>query len=646
MNARRPVPDTGPYTAKLLLVGEAGGKLEGQKGEPFVGRTGDSLRRGIERCGLSWDQDVRRANVIPYEMPTLPKTLGGLKAVLQEHWDAITPTLMLGQYNAVLAVGRAAMYRLTGRERIKQEAGGVFWINVGGRDIPCVVSIHPASVMRTKLGAEWLLVNKAIERACRYALGEEVTSTMYETPEHVNSEQLDTALGLAHERITIDTEFSIETGEWFLLGVSVDGGPVFSVRRGAATVAVLKKHMTRMDIVKVFHHNNADVGSLSTTGIDVAPPIADTLLAHATTYPDLPLGLSKVALFHFDGWQDWKGMEHNDPAYNAIDVRATDDIWLRQRQELGELGLWEVYEQEVLPASALTMAMEARGMKVCPRAQAALIVDFERAKMAHEETVLRLIGTMFHKRAVPLKARLEEIEKQIVAGDAAVEALESCPVKKHETYKGIRGKKFTSNPECQCARIRARYLVTDAGARKELVSERTKLRNKIKSWDRQFDLGNSHDCKWLFYDKEGLGLPPQRNKEGNLTTNADAVARLLANSKVNSKPEAVEILRGIKAYQHADKMISTFCQPPVDRYGLAHPEYRVFGTGTGRPAGGSDGDLSDKRASEYAFNALNIPEEVRHIFVPREVLTVPTFHVPNVEVDEDDDETMAEGEES
>lgn len=643
----RAVPDTGPYDARLLLVGEAGGKNEGQRGEPFVGRTGEALRRGIEHCGLSWDHDVRRANVIPFEMPTLPKTLGGLQAVIRDNWEALTPTLVRGSHKAVLAVGRAALWRLTGRARIKAEAGGVFIVDVGGRMVPLVACIHPASVMRTKLGVEWLLVNKAIERACAYANGATFEpDAMFPAWQYVNDAELDAAMSAANERFTIDTEFSIETGAPFLIGVSVDGGPVMSVRPTRPVIRVLQHHLSRTDIVKTFHHNNADVGSLSTLNIDVTPPIADTLLAHATCYPDLPLGLSKVTLFHLDGYRDWKDMDHSDPGYNAIDVRATDEVWLRQRNDLSAMGLWDVYEDEVLPASALTMAMEARGMRVDPSEQARMIEHFEQEKTTNEAMVLEKIGGMFAKRRTPLLARVAEIDKLIVAHESTTITLETCPVPKHDTYTGVRGKKFSSDPDCICASIRSRFLTLSGGKLKELKTERTKTRNKLASWDRSFDLGNSHDCKWLFYDKDGLGLPPQRNKDGNLTTNSDAVARLLSNTKVNEKPDAVDILRGIKAYQHADKMISTFCQPPVDGYGLAHPEYRVFGTGTGRPAGGSDGDLSDKRASEYAFNALNIPKEVRSIFVPREVLTVPTFHVPNAEVDDEDDETVAEGEES
>ena len=663
----RAVPDTGPWTARLLIVGEAGGKEEGRLGEPFVGPTGNELKRRVEKAGLNWATDVRRANVVPYEM-VLPKTVGGMKEVVRQNWDSLNNTLVNGDYRAVLAVGRAALYRLTGKTGIKAETGGVFCpvdasVMVGSefkatrvRDVPVVACIHPQAVMRTKLGAEWALINVAVQRACNYATGpRDWFDAQAQQPQvdfygDWNLEELDRRLA-ACTTVAVDTEFSVVTGKPFLIGieeVGEDTTNVMSIRPDPGVVNCLKKHMLRRDLTKVFHHFPADVGSLYTLGIDVAPPIADTLLAQATLYPDLPAGLSKVTLFYLDHWKSWKDMQKDDPVYNAIDVRATGMIWPLQAKELVKADLWDVYVKEVLPAAMLTLAMEARGMKVDKVAQAATIKEYKERVAQLEGEIKAELDAVFNRRADEARKRVEELDAYLV--NSVVKDRVVCPVAKHETYDGSRGKKFTSKEGCRCKEIREAWLLMAGKGVTEAKAERAKLVTKLKKWtETGFDPGNSHHKKWVFYNEQGLALPPQRNRDGGLTTNSDAVAKLLMSPKVIARPDVVALLHKITEHNHLEKMVSTFLNPPVDQYGLCHPEYRVFGAGTGRPAGGSDADLSDKRSSQYAFNALNIPDEVRHIFVPRseedaKMLRL-SFHVKEKEgTDEDDEDSPGEEE--
>jgi hypothetical protein len=86
-----------------------------------------------------------------------------------------------------------------------------------------------------------------------------------------------------------------------------------------------------------------------------------------------------------------------------------------------------------------------------------------------------------------------------------------------------------------------------------------------------------------------------------------------------------DTLLAIKEYQHLTKMTSTFLlwdsdadkpSEKIDANGVAHPEYRPFGTGTGRLAGGSDKSLDDRRVNAYAYTSMNMPEETRSIYVP------------------------------
>ena len=62
------VNGVGPADAKLLFVGEAPGANEDERGEPFVGRSGDVLDETLHDVGLDRD-DVRITNCVRCRPP-------------------------------------------------------------------------------------------------------------------------------------------------------------------------------------------------------------------------------------------------------------------------------------------------------------------------------------------------------------------------------------------------------------------------------------------------------------------------------------------------------------------------------------------------------------------------------------------------
>lgn len=114
----------------------------------------------------------------------------------------------------------------------------------------------------------------------------------------------------------------------------------------------------------------------------------------------------------------------------------------------------------------------------------------------------------------------------------------------------------------------------------------------------------------------------QKNREtGRPTADATAIAKLLSLKTVQRRGGAVDILRGVKRIQKLEKRLNTFLfqskagRKAIDKNNCVHPQYRMR-AGTGRPASGSDAYLEEKGSSENKFNVLNIPEEVRRIYVP------------------------------
>jgi DNA polymerase len=134
----------GDQHAEWLIVGEAPGAEEDQRGEPFVGRAGlllNSLLRGI---GLAREQ-VFIANVLKCRPPDnrdpLPQEVAQCLPYLHQQIALLKPRILL-------AVGRIAAQNLLatntpiGKLRGQQHVFGV-------ARTPLIVTYHPAYLLRS-----------------------------------------------------------------------------------------------------------------------------------------------------------------------------------------------------------------------------------------------------------------------------------------------------------------------------------------------------------------------------------------------------------------------------------------------------------------------------------------------------------------
>jgi uracil-DNA glycosylase len=65
---KQAVPGEGPVNAQVVFIGEAPGRDEDEQGRPFVGRSGQLLRRTIRECGWAEEQ-VFIGNVLKWRPP-------------------------------------------------------------------------------------------------------------------------------------------------------------------------------------------------------------------------------------------------------------------------------------------------------------------------------------------------------------------------------------------------------------------------------------------------------------------------------------------------------------------------------------------------------------------------------------------------
>lgn len=606
----------------LWVVGEGPGKTEEMRGEPFVGKTGGDLRRMVERAGAGW-HTVWRDNAIPYRVG-IPKDGAARARLITEHHEHLEARLReaagLGQLpKVILAVGAVATQRLLGLTSIMDAWGGVYRWAYDDTSILVVPTIHPAAVMRTKLQTDKLLVDRAVTRAVRLALGRETLVAV--TPEVVldpTPSDVNQMLARAAD-IVVDTEFNPKKQETWIIGIEADSDDrVWSINAMAMTGlmrAVLKKHFARQDLVKTAHYHYADVSALAWAGVDTAYPWFDTMVAFNTLYPDLPAGLTHVARFYITGITNWKDMDKATPEYNAIDVRVTRIIRDAIRVEMTAANMWPVWEEEVQWALPMLYGLQERGLQVDRRALRRARVGLARERTELLAGVVDGVKGLFKARVDAQQLAIDKIEQDIAKITDWHTTKTTCEV--HKDYKGLRSKKYTTkNTQCKCKVVASEA----SGVRAVLAGlqkQRTTARAKAAKWaDRGFDPANNDHVRWLLYDKQALGLPVQRHSETKRpTANATAIAQLLVLKGVQSKQGVRVLLEQIKRVQHLNKLESTFYNVPTDKFGIVHPPYGIR-TGTGRPAGGADEFLGEKGVSAYKFNVLNIPKEVRQIYVP------------------------------
>ncbi len=156
----------GNTNARLVLVGEAPGREEDQKGEPFVGEAGRLLDRILQAMGMT-REEVYICNVLKCRPPNnrdpLPEEVATCEAFLARQIAAIKPQVIIG-------LGRFAVHSLLKSNvpisRLRGE-----WQSYQG--IPLMPTYHPAYLLRNPEGKRdvWEDMKEVMRRLRNEAAG-------------------------------------------------------------------------------------------------------------------------------------------------------------------------------------------------------------------------------------------------------------------------------------------------------------------------------------------------------------------------------------------------------------------------------------------------------------------------------------------
>lgn len=142
--------------SKLMLIGEAPGYWEDQKGEPFVGKAGQLLDKIFASVGLSRQKDVYICNTIKCRPPENRNPLPEEKALCKEYLDKQIEIL---KPQIILICGNVALNTMLPQETGISRARGK-WFNgpFGAKMMPI---FHPSYLLRNdsrkKGSPKWLM---------------------------------------------------------------------------------------------------------------------------------------------------------------------------------------------------------------------------------------------------------------------------------------------------------------------------------------------------------------------------------------------------------------------------------------------------------------------------------------------------------
>ncbi len=149
----------GNVNAEWMLIGEAPGAEEDARGEPFVGQAGRLLDNMLASIGMSrtgqTPKSVYIANVLKCRPPgnrnPQPDEVAKCEPFLLRQIELVAPAL-------IIVMGRFAAQSLLGTDAsIASLRGRRHRITVAGRQIPVIVTYHPAYLLRNLVdkGKSW-----------------------------------------------------------------------------------------------------------------------------------------------------------------------------------------------------------------------------------------------------------------------------------------------------------------------------------------------------------------------------------------------------------------------------------------------------------------------------------------------------------
>lgn len=397
------VPTIGPAGADIMLLGEAPGADEDATGLPFQGAAGRTLNNLLQQAGIS-RHSCLIANVARERPPgnnislyftdkqcTTPRP--ELAAWIQQLKDEIT----LHQPNIIIALGRTALWALTGETSISSMRGYLLETNFEPRT-KVLPTFHPSAVNYDyKLH---FTVIMDLRKALRHSISKTPWADqrrLHSSPSY--SEFIQYLLHLQNERkpIAVDIETCQPGSHIHIMGIadSHNSAYSFEILKGHAPLYSsdmearlwLELSKTLHDCPSIMHNGSYDAAVLMhLNGIYCKNFFFDTMIAAHVCWPETPRSLGYCSSLCLDV-PPWKHTSQSLPTlYNAADAANTYGIYEVMKAEIERQGLQSVFEFEMSTIEPAIM-LQLQGLYINPEKRSEIKEKAE-ARIAELESEL------------------------------------------------------------------------------------------------------------------------------------------------------------------------------------------------------------------------------------------------------------------
>ena len=441
------VPPSGPTSARIMLVGEAPGYEEEQRGEPFVGASGAELNRMLQEVGIArntcfvtnvckerpprndmkyWIRRPTRFTSKPTKEDEWrraagiePRTFVPVGGMLVDPRvaagrDMLQKEISLVQPNLIITFGNTPLWALTGKTGITKWRGSMLRTESGIRLIP---TYHPAAILRQW---DWRAIGVAdLRRAGRYADGVDYPARELHFLIRPSFPQVTHTLGQLLARADSGLcrlSFDIETraGHIACAGISWDYSHALCIpfmcrerREGywdldeeTHIVGLLHRVLTHPN-VRVVGQNILYDSQYTYRWWHFVPRVEqDTMISQHTLYADLPKSLAFQAsmycehyVFWKDEGKDWeKNMREEELwHYNCLDCIYTDEVGQVEKGAVQTMELDAVHQFQQAMFWPVLQAMQI-GVRVDVERRGQMILEVQEEIARRHAFIQHILG--------------------------------------------------------------------------------------------------------------------------------------------------------------------------------------------------------------------------------------------------------------
>lgn len=380
---RKIVKGVGPKDAALMIIGEAPGAREIQEGQPFVGRSGQTLSRWLQQAGLR-REECYLDNLMHVRPPGNnfgafyeDRSRTSPKPELVEGVHRLKETINEIKPNAILSLGNEPLRWLTGNRKISVWRGSILPTEFG-KVIP---TYHPSYILRGQFALGSVCVWD-VKKAAKESLIPEYEEP-FEWDNLIIPNSFEEALrwierGMEAEYLSIDLEATMGTRWISHFGFAFDWDHAVSIRfyRGPGSSCWDEEQETELwfriaelcgnPSRKIFQNSVYDIPQLNRMGIHVENLWMDTMIAHVECYAELPKGLDFLTSIYTNIPYYYELKDEGSlgyTRYNCLDCLSTYRVAMGILQHMKKLQVDSHYFQVVHPSIEAAIYMQEKGLR-------------------------------------------------------------------------------------------------------------------------------------------------------------------------------------------------------------------------------------------------------------------------------------------